>query len=192
MRCEVCQQIHDGSYGTSRFCSQKCAKSSSTRASRKNINQKVSEKLRKFPLVSDDEFSRLVPQVNSWAELFRKLHIQKMGCNYEYARRKALELQLDTSHFKKNKTKEEIFQPDIEKPKRLKEWLIKIGRKYECSECFLGPTWNDKALTIQVDHIDGNPRNNIESNLRFLCPNCHSQTDTFCWKNAKRSNASSA
>jgi 5-methylcytosine-specific restriction endonuclease McrA len=38
---------------------------------------------------------------------------------------------------------------------------------------------------MQVDHIDGNSNNNILSNLRILCPNCHSQTDTFAARNKK-------
>ncbi len=49
----------------------------------------------------------------------------------------------------------------------------------ECQACGLGPEWNGEPLVLQVDHIDGD-RNNIElSNIRLLCPNCHSQTGTF-------------
>ena len=38
------------------------------------------------------------------------------------------------------------------------------------------------------DHIDGNPDNNTKDNIRMLCPNCHSQTDTFGVKNKKSKN----
>lgn len=55
--------------------------------------------------------------------------------------------------------------------------------EYKCSECGQEPWWNNKPLTIQVDHIDGNNLNNELSNLRFLCGHCHSQTDTFGSKN---------
>lgn len=55
-----------------------------------------------------------------------------------------------------------------------------------CSECQIGPEWNGRPLTLQLDHIDGDSSNNILDNLRYLCPNCHSQTDTFCGRNVRR------
>jgi len=61
------------------------------------------------------------------------------------------------------------------KPKMLKAGLI-ID---ECAICKLPPTWNGKKLVLQMDHIDGDRTNNAQSNLRLLCPNCHTQTDTF-------------
>jgi hypothetical protein len=48
-----------------------------------------------------------------------------------------------------------------------------------CNECGQNSTWNSKPLTLQLDHIDGNSDNNLPGNLRLLCPNCHTQTDTF-------------
>lgn len=61
---------------------------------------------------------------------------------------------------------------------------------HKCSECGQLSIWNNKPLVLQVDHVDGNSDNNMESNLRLLCPNCHSQTQTFggttCIKNTKR------
>ena len=53
----------------------------------------------------------------------------------------------------------------------------------ECSLCKIPPIWNGKTLTMQLDHIDGNNKNNSRENLRLLCPNCHTQTDTYAGKN---------
>ena len=57
-----------------------------------------------------------------------------------------------------------------------------------CAICGLMSTWNNKPLILQLDHIDGNTQNNIISNLRLLCPNCHSQTHTYAGKNINGKN----
>ena len=58
---------------------------------------------------------------------------------------------------------------------------------YYCFKCGISE-WNNNQITLHVDHIDGNTANNNISNVRFLCPNCHSQTDTYCSKNKKNEN----
>lgn len=81
---------------------------------------------------------------------------------------------------------------------RLKAKLIKAGLINDlCISCSVGPDWRGKPLTLQLDHINGVRNDNRIENLRVLCPNCHSQTDTFCRgagpyrKNAKGSADSS-
>lgn len=61
----------------------------------------------------------------------------------------------------------------------IKKYLIE---KY--GECCSVCGWNERHLItknvpIEMDHIDGNAENNTESNLRLICPNCHSLTIHF-------------
>lgn len=58
--------------------------------------------------------------------------------------------------------------------------------KKECAICYLKPVWQNKKLTLVLDHVNGDKNDHRLKNLRLLCPNCHSQTDTFAWKNAHR------
>jgi hypothetical protein len=55
---------------------------------------------------------------------------------------------------------------------------------YECSICKIYK-WNENSISLHLDHIDGDSSNHSLENLRLLCPNCHSQTDTWCGKNKK-------
>jgi len=57
--------------------------------------------------------------------------------------------------------------------------------KYKCDECGQGNIWNGKPLILELDHKNGNPLDNRLYNLRYLCSNCHSQTDTNKGKNSK-------
>ena len=63
--------------------------------------------------------------------------------------------------------------------------LINFGYRESkrCDECGCGTIWNEKTLTLELDHKDGNHFNNQVDNLRILCPNCHTQQTTSKGKN---------
>jgi hypothetical protein len=69
--------------------------------------------------------------------------------------------------------------PTLKLKKRLLEESILDNK---CDECGI-TKWQNKEIVLQLDHIDGNCHNHKLNNLRMLCPNCHSQTDTWCGKN---------
>jgi len=87
---------------------------------------------------------------------------------------------------RKDKTKlEDIlngFYPNY-KTFTLKNRLFEEKIKEEkCEECNI-TEWNGKKIKFELHHLDGNKRNHKLENLKVLCPNCHSQTPTYCRKN---------
>lgn len=56
---------------------------------------------------------------------------------------------------------------------------------YACSGCGTGPEWRGHPMTLELDHANGDPRDNRRQNLRWMCPNCHSQTQTFKGRNSR-------
>ncbi|MEU3655168.1 HNH endonuclease signature motif containing protein [Streptomyces sp. NPDC032161] len=48
-----------------------------------------------------------------------------------------------------------------------------------CTKCGTGDIWRGRRLVLEIDHINGNRTDNRRKNLRYLCPSCHSQTESF-------------
>ena len=162
MKCKRCKGKSDGSYGSGLFCSEKCARSFSTKAKRKEINKKVSKKLK----------GNRPPLKNiTFEELRKRISDGRKG--------KGLGRRTDINLYISNKLKA--------KNTYFRDRLIEEGLlKNECNRCKLKPKWNDKKLILQLHHKDGNHFNNHLDNLEILCPNCHTQTDNFSWRNVKR------
>jgi hypothetical protein len=62
--------------------------------------------------------------------------------------------------------------------KNFKDFILK-EQNNKCAICDSPPLWMNKKLVFVLDHIDGDASNNMRYNLRLICPNCDSQTDTF-------------
>lgn len=60
--------------------------------------------------------------------------------------------------------------------------------KYQCSVCGQGDVWQGKKLVLQLHHKNGKNRDHRLENVTFLCPNCHTQTETYTGGNIKRAN----
>ena len=68
----------------------------------------------------------------------------------------------------------------------LKKRLVKEGfLDYVCVKCGNNGVWMDEKISLHLDHINGDRLDNQIENLRILCPNCHSQTETHSGKNKR-------
>lgn len=66
---------------------------------------------------------------------------------------------------------------------KIRKFVVEAGLLPNCcADCGISGDWNGRPITLHLDHIDGNHTNNQLENLRILCPNCHSQTITYCNK----------
>jgi 5-methylcytosine-specific restriction endonuclease McrA len=137
---------------------------------------------------------------HSLAQVLKALNLQPEGGNYRTLKRFIKENDLDVSHLTgkgwNTGSRSKICNPakpliDILKKNtrypshKLKQRLIKDGfKEHKCENCNL-THWLDNLIPIELDHIDGDHDNNELSNLRILCPNCHSLTPTYRGKNIK-------
>ena len=87
-----------------------------------------------------------------------------------------------SSSFKQAISNEELFKENSKhslstiKKRILKDSLI----EYRCKKCNNSGEWMDEKISLQLDHENGINNDHRLCNLRYLCPNCHSQTSTFC------------
>ena len=145
----------------------------------------------------DDELIRAVADNISIAGVIRSLGRAIAGPSYRLIRTEVKRLSLDTAHWKgkahattkpqrKFSRKDLVADSDIP-TSRIKKIVLREGLiTYTCNICRCGPEWNGKPLVLRLDHIDGIRDNHSLGNLRFLCPNCDSQTSTYCGRNKTR------
>lgn len=133
-------------------------------------------------------------------EVLLKLGLAPFGANYSGFKSACKRLNISTEHFtgmghlkgkthnwNKPKSLSEIcIEGSTYNRVHLKSRLIKTGLLVnKCHICSL-TTWLDKHIVLHLDHINGINDDHRLENLRLLCPNCHSQTDTYCGKKNKK------
>jgi len=148
--------------------------------------------------MSSIKYTRLVLEQavkasTSYANVLRTLGLKQAGGTQTYIKRCIQSFKIDTSHFKGSAWNKNVFCPQLkpeeilvrrevhqhkQKTKLLRRALLSIGRSHVCDWCGLHDLWNGKPIVLEIDHIDGDFLNNEATNLRFLCPNCHTQTPT--------------
>lgn len=147
-----------------------------------------------------EDLVKLTKESNSLGEILKVFGLENKGGNSRTLKARLDEEGIDYSHIKlglnSNKGRkfyvaplpvEELFKENSSHCRStLKKYIIKNNLiPYKCCKCGLEDTWNNKPLVLILDHINGISNDDRLENLRFLCPNCNSQEDTFAGKNVK-------
>jgi Zn finger protein HypA/HybF involved in hydrogenase expression len=140
---------------------------------------------RKYTRWTKAKLAPVVAESTSIAQVLSKLGLLPAGGNYLNLKRNIILFELDTSHFTGQSWNKGRYTPlrDLKCKTAIKNHILRDAG-YKCQECHISE-WMGKRITLELDHINGNPLDNSRENLRILCPNCHSQTATF--RNQKRS-----
>lgn len=148
---------------------------------------------------TENQFVEAWNSSNSVMECLRKLKLNEFGSAHQIAKDTAIELGLNKDHMtgqgwskglvrtgqNSRPLSELLVYGQKENGTRLKDRLVREGIKlWICEKCGLD-SWLGNKITLELEHIDGDNKNNNIKNLAFLCPNCHSYTDTWRGRNIK-------
>lgn len=145
--------------------------------------------------IGKEQFIQAVKESFSIRQVLIKLGIVAEGGNYKIYHSRKKKWGVDDSHFtgqghlrgkehdwSKRIPLEEILVADSDYMSihRLKQRILKSNLiKEECAICRI-TEWNNQKLSLHLDHKNGINNDHRLENLRLLCPNCHSQTETYC------------
>lgn len=152
--------------------------------------------------IKKEDLQKIINESSTYSEVLRKLNIQVHTSYFNMLYDKIKEEGINLVIFNKNKKEfthkqikhviknnklpdEKFFTDNCSHCRQsMKKRIIDNNiLPYECDICKNKGEWNGSVLTLQIDHINGVSKDNRIQNLRFLCPNCHSQTDTYTGKN---------
>lgn len=150
---------------------------------------------------TEEDIKAAVESSFSCAEVLRKIGMRQSGGGQSHIQRRITNAGYDTAHWTR-----QAHNKGIRSPRRLKaeEILIRtntgqrtkvvklrralddVGVPRVCVDCGVGEMWNGAPLQLEIDHIDRDWENNEQSNLRYICPNCHSQYGSVKERAVKR------
>lgn len=140
--------------------------------------------------VTDEMLAEAVKESTSLRGVLRKLNLREAGGSASHYSARIKALGIDMTHFtgkshrvgktfNKKRTASNILVYREAGARQRRDYLFKalmeIGREYKCDKCGQLPEWLGNPMTLDVDHINENWLDDRAENLRFLCPNCHSQ-----------------
>ncbi|WP_079186039.1 HNH endonuclease [Streptomyces sp. CB01580] len=167
-----------------------------TAGSRRYLRQKMaaagvdtSHFTKKWVRYSDEALRESVAASTSVKEVLQRLGVSPVGGSHTHFSRRIAALDIDTTHFAKRRGRIEVPHGGLlvlGSPQdgrihhaRLRRELLRLGVPERCARCGTGTMWNGRPLRLEVDHKNADWWDNRPENLRFLCPNCHSVTDTY-------------
>lgn len=149
---------------------------------------------------SIEQLKTAVTESRSVRQVLGKLGLKQAGGNYAQINKYLKELKIERKHFTGHGwskglrvttnpgaplTELLVMNSDYQSFK-LKKRLFEANMKPKhCEECGWSKISKDGRLPLELDHINGNPRDNRLENLRVLCPNCHSLKPTHRGRNKK-------
>jgi hypothetical protein len=195
MKCEKCGKEHNGSYGSGRFCSSKCARSFSTNNdSQDELKDAICPKCGKEHKIRKRATPKLTPCIDCGGGKNRKntekgvgfclccgtkLNNHHLHCSYKC--RQYNDYLIYINKWKLGLVDGRSGKASISR--HIKHYLFE---KYNnsCQKCGWGirNEYTDN-IPLEIHHIDGDYTNNKENNLELLCPNCHSLTDNYKSRN---------
>lgn len=146
--------------------------------------------------VSDEQFREIVANSSTYSDCLRALGLgTKGGSSTDILKRRIAELNCSTEHFGRKgpgyQAKHALADILVENSTyaniaSLKRRLVRENvLEYKCAICGINE-WLGQEISLQLDHINGVNNDHRVENLRFLCPNCHSQTNTYGGKNVSK------